>query len=234
MIIFNCSLNQAGKEGAIMKSDSFLAAEDKENLKWHDFLFLWVKFLPPMITPNLITVFRIIIAGYLIILLKAEKHNTALFLYLVTAYLDAADGSLARIKNKATKLGAFLDPTSDKILNFTVYICLLNNSWSDHYLSLIAPIIIIDSLLFLISVFKFSLSYTRLGLYIKLKQEGANIYGKIKMNLQISTLVILLLQPQILSQTGTTANLLLDLLLLTCTAFGTASLIQHLEAIRIK
>jgi CDP-diacylglycerol--glycerol-3-phosphate 3-phosphatidyltransferase len=73
---------------------------------------------------NRITIFRILlIIPFVSCMLKlndAELGNTmryiAIFIYLFIAVSDGIDGYLARRSRQTTKLGAFLDPTADKLL----------------------------------------------------------------------------------------------------------------------
>lgn len=75
-----------------------------------------------------ITILRILlIAPFVICMLKINDPSIsetagdairygAFGIFLVMAMSDGLDGYLARIKKQATKLGAFLDPTADKLL----------------------------------------------------------------------------------------------------------------------
>ena len=73
---------------------------------------------------NLVTIFRILLVGpFVMCLLKAANPAysssmrwAALGIFFVMAVSDALDGYLARVKNQATSLGAFLDPLADKLM----------------------------------------------------------------------------------------------------------------------
>ncbi len=73
---------------------------------------------------NLVTIFRILlVAPFVMCLLKAAEpaHSVsmrwaAIGIFFVMAASDALDGYLARVKNQATSLGAFLDPLADKLM----------------------------------------------------------------------------------------------------------------------
>ena len=75
-----------------------------------------------------ITIFRILlIFPFVIFMLKINDASIpqtgrtairygAFLLFLIMAFSDVLDGYLARMKNQATRLGAFLDPMADKLL----------------------------------------------------------------------------------------------------------------------
>lgn len=73
---------------------------------------------------NLVTIFRILLVGpFVVCLLKAAAPGAgssmrwaAVGIFFVMAVSDALDGYLARVKNQATSLGAFLDPLADKLM----------------------------------------------------------------------------------------------------------------------
>lgn len=73
---------------------------------------------------NLVTILRILlILPFVMCLLKAatpayssSMRWAAMGIFFVMAVSDALDGYLARVKNQATSLGAFLDPLADKLM----------------------------------------------------------------------------------------------------------------------
>jgi len=67
------------------------------------------------ITPNQVTIFNIFFRLYIFYLFfKNIKSFYLLGLLIFSNILDCLDGTLARKYNQGTKLGAFLDHTSDK------------------------------------------------------------------------------------------------------------------------
>src|SRR5256886_12758580 len=69
--------------------------------------------------PNLMTLGRIaLIPGFLYLLAYENRRNSfiAAAIYAVCALTDWMDGWLARISNKVTTLGKFLDPLADKVI----------------------------------------------------------------------------------------------------------------------
>jgi cardiolipin synthase len=66
--------------------------------------------------PNSLTLFRILLIPVYIGLLVYEQFDYALIALLVAGITDALDGTIARVANQQTRLGAFLDPLADKLL----------------------------------------------------------------------------------------------------------------------
>jgi CDP-diacylglycerol--glycerol-3-phosphate 3-phosphatidyltransferase len=66
--------------------------------------------------PNVITVGRLVLGGFLLAAIAYERYQAALVLFVVAAVTDAVDGYLARRLNQATAIGRQLDPLVDKLL----------------------------------------------------------------------------------------------------------------------
>jgi len=78
--------------------------------------------------PNKLTVIRICIVPFVIaaILLKFPCHwVAALVLFSLASITDTLDGQIARKRGMVTDFGKFADPLADKVLVFSVLICLL-------------------------------------------------------------------------------------------------------------
>ncbi len=78
--------------------------------------------------PNLITIFRMaLIPVYLGFLAYESRHNSfwAALVFSVAAASDWIDGWLARVSNKITTLGKFLDPLADKLIVLSGLIMLI-------------------------------------------------------------------------------------------------------------
>ena len=76
-------------------------------------------------TPNLLTILRIILTPLFIILLFSAYSSArfwALVVFVIAAVTDAYDGHLARKYNQVTAQGRFLDPLADKILVSSAFI----------------------------------------------------------------------------------------------------------------
>jgi cardiolipin synthase len=74
--------------------------------------------------PNVITLVRILVIPFFVILLVYGYGGWALAVFLATAVTDAVDGYLARSRKQRTPLGATLDPLADKLLLTTAFVTL--------------------------------------------------------------------------------------------------------------
>jgi CDP-diacylglycerol--glycerol-3-phosphate 3-phosphatidyltransferase len=136
-------------------------------------------FIPYTITPNQITMVRFILTPLVIWLFIAGQYALALPLFLFTALTDAVDGAMARTRNQITNWGKIFDPIADKLLiGSTVFV------FVSKYLhwALAGSIIGIELLFFVFGYF-----WLR-----RKKVVQANIFGKIKMVLQVFGVVVLL------------------------------------------
>jgi len=77
-----------------------------------------------MNTANKLTVFRIILIPFFVILLIYNHIAIALCIFGLASITDATDGFIARKWNQKTRLGTFLDPMADKALLSTSFVTL--------------------------------------------------------------------------------------------------------------
>lgn len=128
--------------------------------------------------PNIITTSRIIalIIGFILII--QDKFIEGLIFYIYGAISDAFDGYFARKFNASSKLGGYLDATSDKLYLLSIMVIIIINK---NYL-IIAPLILEG----IISIVNFQIIKVRGRVYTER-------VGKIKMNVEIVTLIVALL-----------------------------------------
>lgn len=137
-------------------------------------LFIFIKpYWPKHISPNQLTVFRIIIGIFLFVMLFFYKNDSKILiisLFCVGAITDLLDGSVARGLHKETSVGALLDPAADRILiiPIAVYSLFPDHQW------LLLWLIILEIINALASIYG----------YGKNVFVSSNIFGKIKMVLQ--------------------------------------------------
>lgn len=133
---------------------------------------IFLPIIPRKLKPNHLTLIRLIFTPILIVWLLTENYLAALILFIVLALTDLFDGSIARLRNEITEWGKLWDPIADKFLvGSVVFILLLQLNFS---LALL--------------VLGFEVAFIVAGSLKKIlakdKEVQANIWGKIKMNLQ--------------------------------------------------
>ena len=73
---------------------------------------------------NQLTILRIMLIPAFVLLLVYGFLGWSLVVFLVAGITDALDGLIARLTGQHTSLGAWLDPTADKLLLMTTFIVL--------------------------------------------------------------------------------------------------------------
>jgi CDP-diacylglycerol---glycerol-3-phosphate 3-phosphatidyltransferase len=77
--------------------------------------------------PNLVTFSRLVLIPFILYFLQmgtVKSHYIAGCLFLLAGISDGLDGFLARILNKSTLMGKFLDPLADKLTTLSVMVYL--------------------------------------------------------------------------------------------------------------
>jgi len=155
--------------------------EATEKIYWHDKIMAKtvLRIFPKRILPNHITVFRFWATPFVAALMFYERYSIGLMAFLLVAFTDAIDGSMARTRNQITRWGKIYDPLADKILiGSMVFIIVLK------YIDLWTSLVIIGLEMIIIIV-----AWVRM---VRGHKIQANLWGKIKMNLQVLGVVILL------------------------------------------
>jgi archaetidylinositol phosphate synthase len=101
------------------------------------------------IAPNLLTIFGLLASVATAFALAAKRLDLAFVLLLLTGFFDAIDGAVARLTQRVSDFGAFLDATLDRYADAAVIIGIALYLES-HYL-----------LAFLALLGSFMVSYTR-------------------------------------------------------------------------
>ncbi len=154
---------------------------DPYQLYPHDYLMKpIIDMIPEFLRPNHFTIARMVLTPVVLALLFFEVYDYGVPLFIIVTFTDAIDGSLARWRRQITKWGTFYDPVADKLLIGSVILLIL----LQHVNPLLGYIIIMLEALMMIG-----------GWYKRRKGEKcqANVWGKIKMLLQVSGVVFLLL-----------------------------------------
>ena len=156
--------------------------EPAEEIYWHDKILAKtvLRLFPKFVLPNHITVFRFFATPVVAVLVLYEQYYIGLIAFLLVAFTDALDGAMARTRNQITEWGKIYDPLADKILiGSMVFIIVL------RYIDFWTAIIIIGLEFIIILT-----AWVRMRIGAKVQ---ANLWGKIKMWLQVIGVVILLL-----------------------------------------
>jgi CDP-diacylglycerol--glycerol-3-phosphate 3-phosphatidyltransferase len=135
--------------------------------------------IPQWVKPNHLTIIRFLGTPFLGVLLGYSYYLSSLVLFIFLALTDMFDGALARGRNQITYFGILFDPIADKLLiGVTVAVLLFKVN------IVLACVIIGLELLFLI------------GGLIKTSRKKAvdleaNLWGKVKMNVQVLSVLVL-------------------------------------------
>lgn len=139
-----------------------------------------LRLIPSRIPPNAITILRFLLCPYVFYLFLHGDYGWGFWVFLFTAFTDAIDGAMARLRKQITIWGTLYDPVADKLLiGGTVLILAWKNLGTE--------------IIFLIVGLEIA---TVLGaLYFRLRRViyPANLYGKIKMLLQVVAASVLIL-----------------------------------------
>ncbi|RJX35870.1 MAG: CDP-alcohol phosphatidyltransferase family protein [Desulfarculus sp.] len=85
-----------------------------------------VEMVPPSVSPNHITLFRLACTAGIVVVQLVGGHLAWMFvLGFVAGMSDLLDGMVARQRGQITPLGAFLDPLGDKLLAIAVAVVLM-------------------------------------------------------------------------------------------------------------
>jgi len=158
------------------------AERDPYRLFPHDHLmkYLVLPLVPRFILPNHITIFRFVLTPFVLWFLLSEQYYIGVPLFLFAALTDALDGSLARVRKQITEWGTLADPVADKLLIGLVVLFFVIK-----YIGLFFGLMI---LFFELVIIIGGFLRKRNGLYV-----SANIFGKIKMVLQVTGVMFLLI-----------------------------------------
>lgn len=154
-----------------------------EEVHPHDqFLHRWfLRFLPDRVTPNQISMLRIILTPLVLSVILFGNYKAGIILFLFTSFTDALDGSLARTKNRVTRFGMLLDPLADKLLIGGLVIIIVFRYF--HFL--LGFTILVLEIIFIVTAFVTQIRFKTVRM--------ANVWGKIKMILQVLAVFLTLM-----------------------------------------
>ena len=139
-----------------------------------------LRFIPYWVKPNHLTIFRMLASPIVFVLLWRGFYGVGLIVFLIVALTDAMDGAMARTRRQITVWGTIYDGVADKVLIGGVVLILVIQKLG----GLLAGFVVGLELFGLIA-----------GLYCKQRGivRSANWWGKVKMNLQVIGIAMLLL-----------------------------------------
>ncbi len=139
-----------------------------------------LKIVPASVRPNHVTVCRLLCTPFVLVLLAYGRYEHGVPLFLLLAFTDMVDGSLARTRGQVTRWGILWDPIADKILIGSVLAVLLFRNFPP---SIFLLLLAIESLFLA-------------GGYLRKRKgivTGANWWGKFKMLCQVAAVMSYLL-----------------------------------------
>ncbi len=143
--------------------------------------------------PNFITLTRILLIPVFVMLFATptpDRSLSAALVFAIAAVTDLLDGYLARRNGQVTTLGKLLDPIADKLLVLSALILLVN---IDRVSALVAILIIARE----VAVTGIRAIAAGEGMVI-----SAETTGKYKMALQVTAIVLLILEGTFLADLG--------------------------------
>jgi cardiolipin synthase len=133
--------------------------------------------------PNSLTILRILLIPVFVGLLLHGQHRYALGVIIVAGITDGLDGTIARMANQRTKLGAYLDPLADKLLLTASFATLA----MIHLVPLWVAILVVSrDLILLVGTLLAQLTDMRLDI-------SPTVWGKTTTLLQLAYVILLLL-----------------------------------------
>lgn len=171
--------------------------------------------IPKFIRPNHVTMFRFFASPAVFWLFLKEEYFVGLIVFVAVALTDAIDGALARTRKQITIWGITYDGVADKFLIGGVVLILVLKHLG---IWLAALVIGLEAFGVVGAVY-----YKRKG-----NIHPANLWGKIKMNLQVIATVILLID---VIWNNPILSLASAWILIGSVAFGILSIIVHVRRV---
>lgn len=141
--------------------------------------------------PNKLTMFRVVLIPFFVVLLLVDitpyDDWIALVIFIVASLTDLLDGKIARKYNLVTNFGKFMDPLADKLLVCSALICLVEMERIAAWM-----VIVIIAREFIISGFRLVASDN--GVVI-----AASYWGKFKTTFQMVMICLMIADLEALS-----------------------------------
>lgn len=134
-----------------------------------------------LLPPNLLTYARVALTPVVAWGLLRGRCELALWLMIAGGISDAADGYLARRFGWQSRLGAYLDPISDKLLMTTLFLCFSVSGLAPNWLAWV----VIGRDLLILAMVAIAFAFTRY------RDFPPSFWGKASTLLQIVLAVVL-------------------------------------------
>jgi CDP-diacylglycerol--glycerol-3-phosphate 3-phosphatidyltransferase len=138
-----------------------------------------IRLIPKCVTPNAVTWSRFALTPFVLYLLFVGNYAVGVPLFVLAAFTDAIDGSLARLRRQITQWGTLYDPIADKFLIGSVMLLIVTK-----YMNPLFGIVIVG---LEVAIVFGGMIRRHMGLPVM-----ANVVGKIKMFLQFLGVTFLL------------------------------------------
>ncbi len=135
--------------------------------------------------PNRLTLIRIIATPiFMYTMVASFKYHfiVALFVFIAASLTDLFDGKIARSRGLVTNFGKFLDPLADKMLTTAAFLGLLLMRYTEGIVWIV----------FVILFREFAITSMRLVCSGSGKVVAANMWGKVKTVVQMTTIIAVL------------------------------------------
>lgn len=179
---------------------------------------------PLWITPNDLSGFRIFLSVPIFVYSIMDQYCLVLIIFTIAILTDFLDGPLARKRGQTTKWGAILDSLADKLTIMTALSPWLSKPYHNNYwiaYLVLAP----DIILAILAGINWLLIGRRPAESNRKRSLQSNKFGKIKMFLQSSGVILLIISN--IDQTILAENTALIVLIFSV-PFSLLSLVGHL------
>jgi CDP-diacylglycerol--glycerol-3-phosphate 3-phosphatidyltransferase len=149
-------------------------------------MYSWVRIIPSWVPANFITLSRALLLIPIYFAYQASATGWVVALFLFAWFTDVVDGLHARYRKQESTFGKLLDPAADKIFVVGLLILIAPGRLTPQ---IIFTTMGLELCIVLMTVVMGPLSARFFQRKIKL---GANVFGKIKMTLQATALIVLL------------------------------------------
>lgn len=180
-------------------------------------LFRLIKYIPASFTPNMMTMLRALFIIPIYFAYQQAAYGWMLVLFFVALFTDLLDGVHARYYKLESKLGKLIDPAADKILFIGTLVILAPGRLSEPVLY---TLISLESALVVLAVV---ISPVLARFFHIRRKIGANNAGKIKLSLEGTAIIVLLL-----GQNNDVMALLSEIILWVAAVCALASIILHI------